>query len=117
MALDDVMPAKVTYIDPSRVLPVDNEIEYEAFDAVADKLLLLLGNTARRHTMEDYEDGGYPAEALNSALCAIQVPIPRSAVDIIRSYIPKLNEFNDDWFGVEEALDNAIERCGIDESA
>ena len=67
--------------------------------------------------MEDYGDGGYPAEALNSALCAIQVPIPRSAVDIIRSYIPKLNEFNDDWFGVEEALDNAIERCGIDESA
>ena len=43
MALDDVMPAKVTYIAPSRVLPVDNGIEYEAFDAVADKLLPLLG--------------------------------------------------------------------------
>ena len=117
MALDDVMPMKVTYIDPSRVLPVDNEIEYEAFDAVADKILSLVSEASRKDALEDYEDGGYPASALSSVLNAIEVPLPRSAVDIIRSYIPKLDEFNGDWFRVEEALDNAIERCGIDESA
>ena len=117
MELDDVMPAKVTYIDPSRVLPVDNEIEYEAFDAVADKLLPLLTDDQKQDVMYDYEDGGYPASALRWALGWMKKPLPNSAIEIIRSYIPKLNEFNGDWFRVEEALDNAIERCGIDESA
>lgn len=116
MALDDVMPAKVTYIDPSRVLPVDNEIEYEAFDAVADKLLPLLTDEQKQDVMYDYEDGGYPASALRWALGWMEKPLPNSAIEIIRSYIPKLNEFNVDWFGVRRALDNAIERCGIDES-
>lgn len=117
MALDDGMPMKVTYIDPSRVLPLENEIEYEAFDAVADKILPLLTAEQKQDVTYDYEDGGYPASALRWALAWMEKPLPSSAIEIIRSYIPKLNEFNDDWFGVEEALDNAIERCGIDESA
>ncbi|QMV85186.1 hypothetical protein HW450_12860 [Corynebacterium hindlerae] len=114
MALDNTIPEKVTHID-NFLLP-DNEIEYEVFDAVAPKVLPLLSATDRQGVVEEYEDGGYPAGALAWALNAIQSPVPRSVVGIVRNYVPKLRDFNSDWFGVDRALRSAIDRCGIDES-
>lgn len=92
-------------------------VEDELYDAVMPIIYPLLSASAAENV---YDEGGinpYTAGAVALALNSFTLPLPESAVVIIEEYIPKLNEFNGDWFRVEEALDNAIERCGIDESA
>lgn len=92
-------------------------VEDELYDAVMPIIYPLLSVTAAENV---YDEGGmnpYTAGAVALALNSLTVPLPKSALDIIEEFIPKLDGFNRDSFGVFLALGRCKERVGIDKDA
>lgn len=96
---------------------LENQVEYDLYDEVTPMLFPLISPRAVKVAYHDMEDGGYPAGGVAFAFAALQVPVPRSAIECVEKHWPNLNEYNSDWYGVSRSMGNAIKRNGINENA
>lgn len=86
---------------------------WELWDAVMPLLRPLLDPKDAKSATEDAEDGGYPLLGLDWAFASMEVPIPEQVVRLVREAIPELNAADVEEYGMERALNQAIERVGI----
>lgn len=96
---------------------LENQAEYDLYNEVTPILFPLLRAEAVEIAFSEMDDGGYPAGAVAYSFSALNVPVPRSAIEITAKYQDDLDAYNNDWFGVDRAMWRAIDRNGINEDA
>lgn len=92
-------------------------VEDELYDAVMPIIYPLLSRTDAEDV---YAEGGmnpYTAGAVALALDSLAEPLPKAGARIIEEYLPRLDDFNHDWFGVRRSFDRCKDSVGINESA